>query len=187
MLVVCCYKKWWWWWGVCLMCVGAMPIFAQTDTTLSAQKLHEYRVAFWETPPAPVGWVTDFEQLFTAAEADTLNRLLAAFEKQTGNEMAVVTLDTFCVTKDLFAALSLHLANEWGVGKKGKDNGVLIALSRGHRQVRVNVGDGLLPLLPDAQTKQLIDEVMIPYFKNGQYYEGTLAGVRAVLIQIGIK
>lgn len=187
MLVVCCFKNGKWWWGVCLMCVVAMPIFAQTDTTLSAQKLHEYRVAFWENPPQPQGWVTDFEQLFSAAQADSLQRIIASFAKQTGHEIAVVTLDSFCVTNELFVALSLHLANEWGVGKLGLDNGILIALSKGHRQVRVNVGNGLQTQLPDALTKQIIDKLIIPYYKKGAYFEGTLFGLRALIKHLSKK
>jgi len=80
-------------------------------------------------------------------------------------------------SKDKFEDLSLHIAKTWGVGKKYKDNGILIAISKGYRQIRIQNGNGIEKIITDDETKEIIDKYFIPDFKKGKYYDGTLKGL----------
>lgn len=61
--------------------------------------------------------------------------------------------------------------------KKHKDNGVLIAISKGYRQIRIQNGNGIEKIITDNETKEIIDNFFIPDFKKGNYYDGTLKGL----------
>jgi|ERR1035437_7132437 uncharacterized protein len=96
---------------------------------------------------------------------------------ETGIQLAIVTLDTFCISKDNFYDLSLHIANYWGVGTKDKNNGILISICKGYRLMKINNGYGIEKFISDEDTKTIIDNYFIPSFKNGNYYQGTLTGL----------
>jgi uncharacterized protein len=106
-----------------------------------------------------------------------LNQIITDFEKETTVEIAIVTIDTFKVSKDKFEDLSLHIARTWGVGKKEKSNGILIAISKGYRQIRIQNGDGIALILSDEETAEIIQNQFFPYFKKEDYFEGTQAGI----------
>ena len=76
---------------------------------------------------------------------------------------------------------AVQLFSLWGIGKKSKDNGLLLLWSTGDRRVRVEVGYGLEGVLPDGKTGAILDTYVIPKFKSGQFDEGVLAGVAALL------
>lgn len=127
--------------------------------------------------PKPVGWVNDYEHILTTYEQHTLDSISAAYQKQTGVQIAIVTIDTFMVTYDNFDAYTLTLANTWGVGEKGKDNGILIGFSSGRRRVRIQNGLGIEKLISNDETKVIVDTAMLPQFKKGLYYNGLLNGL----------
>ena len=106
-----------------------------------------------------------------------MNQIIADFEKETTVEIAIVTIDTFKVSKEKFNDLSLHIARTWGVGKNEKSNGILIAISIGYRQIRIQNGDGISSILSDDETAKIIRNQIIPYFKKEDYFEGTKAGI----------
>jgi uncharacterized protein len=101
--------------------------------------------------------------------------------KNTTIEIAIVTLDTSCTTAEAFNDLALHIANTWGVGKKDKNNGVTICISKGYRKIRICNGYGIEKLINDAETKQIVDSYFIAAFKKGDYYNGTLEGLLAIM------
>lgn len=139
--------------------------------------LEAYRQYFWKNIPKPIGWVSDFDDIFTKKNLDVLDSTLKQFNMETGIQMAIVTLDTFCISKDNFDDLALHIANYWGVGRKDKDNGILISICKGYRLMKINNGYGIEKFISDEETKAIIDKYFIPYFKNGDYYQGTLTGL----------
>ncbi|MBO6515795.1 MAG: TPM domain-containing protein [Bacteroidia bacterium] len=130
--------------------------------------------------PAPVGMVNDFADVLTAEEEQDLQSRLEAFERETTNEIAIVTLNELYGEKDLFWC-SLNIAREWGIGKKEKNNGVLIALAPFMRGVHIQTGKGLEQQLTDSATQVIIDSVMVPGFKQVGYYEGLSEGVEAII------
>jgi len=126
------------------------------------------------------GYVTDFEFLFSENETATLDSLILTFKQRTGNQIAIVTLGESQCNKEHFEEYTLRLANTWGIGQKEKNNGILIAISKEFRQIRIHNGKGLETILTDEKTKQIIDYYFIPEFKTGNYFEGTKNGFLAL-------
>ncbi len=136
-----------------------------------------------KTFPKLLGYVNDFEDILTPEQENELAKLIGAHEKKTTNQIAIVTL-TSISPYDNMEQYSLDLANYWGIGQKGKNNGVLIAIGKNLRQIRINNGYGLEARLTDLETKKIIDDKMIPYFKTDNYYEGILKGLEAIIAEL---
>lgn len=134
----------------------------------------------WENLPKPTGWVNDLENIFTVEEEKTLDSLITDYEKRTTIEITVITIPTSATDKDRFDELTLLIANKWGVGKKEKNNGILIGISKGHRTIRIQNGYGIEKLITDNQTKQIIDQIIIPSFKVSDYYKGVFDGIQEI-------
>jgi uncharacterized protein len=155
---------------------------AQTSDTLKLESkktvsLELYRQVFWDNLPKPHNWTNDYENLFSNEEETKLNKIISDFEKETTIEIAIVTIDTFKVSQEKFEDLSLHIARTWGVGKKEKSNGILIAISKGYRQIRIQNGDGIALVLSDEETAEILQNQFFSYFKKEDYFGGTQAGI----------
>ena len=124
-------------------------------------------------------WVTDMPGVLRADTIAQLNSTISDFERATGGEMAVVVIRSLDGLSIEEAAVKLFQL--WGIGKKSRDNGLLLLWSTGDRRVRVEVGYGLEGVLPDGKTGAILDAYVIPKFKSGQFDEGVLAGVGALL------
>jgi uncharacterized protein len=160
----------------------AFSMKAQTTDSLKLESkksvsLESYRQVFWDNLPKPHNWTNDYENLFSKEEETKLNQIIFDFEKETTVEIAIVTIDTFKVSKEKLEDLSLHIARTWGVGKKEKSNGILIAISKGYLKIRIQNGDGIVLFLSDDETAKIIRNEIIPYFKKEDYFEGTKAGI----------
>lgn len=133
--------------------------------------------------PSPKGWVTDVEDLFTEDEEKSLDSMIAAYEKETTHEIAIITLDSTLVgdSEDDMYEVTLMAANTLGIGKKGKDNGVLVGISKTRRKIRIQNGKGTAKVMSNEQTKKFGDSVFIPHFKKDEYYIGTREGVKAIM------
>jgi uncharacterized protein len=114
-----------------------------------------------------------------AATVAQLNATLENLERTTGAEMAVVVIASLDGLSIEEAAVKLF--NLWQIGKKDKDNGLLLLWSTGDRRVRVEVGYGLEGVLPDGKVGAILDTYVIPRFKAGEFAEGVMAGVDALL------
>lgn len=137
--------------------------------------------SFIDTLPAPVNYVSDFENIFTAEQEVSINNIINNFENETTNQVAVVTFDTAMVTRNNFEALILKLGNAWGVGQKEKNNGMVIGISAGHKKIYIRNGRGITKILSDSTTKQIIDSSFIPYFKQSDYYSATVTGLNSII------
>ncbi|MCB2220679.1 MAG: TPM domain-containing protein [Bacteroidetes bacterium] len=133
--------------------------------------------------PDYAGYVNDFEGIFTDQQIVELDSIIAKHEKETSNEIAVVTIDSISPYSSLFD-YSLDLANSWGIGKKDRDNGVLLIFGKTIRQIQIQVGYGLEDKLKDPEAKKIIDEFIIPEFRKGEFYEGIKIGVLKVINEI---
>jgi uncharacterized protein len=138
-------------------------------------------------PLKPAGWVSDFDSLFTPAEAKQLDSIIAQYEKETTNEIAIVTYEFPPGQLEDAGGLekfSLALFNRWGVGKKEKNNGIALLVLNSEKKVRIEVGRGLEEKLTNDEAKRVIDELIIPEFKKGNYYSGVLNGLQAIMREI---
>ena len=146
-----------------------------------AQRPSETRT---DSIPRPIGFVNDFEGIFTAEQRDTLENLLADYRHSTTNEIAVMTVDADMTTRSSFDNYTLKVFNTWGIGVKGKDNGVLIAISRAMRMVRIQNGYGIVKILSNKETKEIIDNEFFPDFRKNDIYAGTLKGIHAIMSRL---
>ena len=134
-----------------------------------------------DTIPRPVGYVNDFEHIFTREQVDVLDSLLHDYERRTTIEIAVLTVDSSLTMSGNFDFFTLSTMNAWAIGKKETNNGILIGISRSFRKIRIQHGAGIEKVLPNADTKKIIGDAFIPFFKKGQYYEGTLNGLKTLM------
>ncbi len=124
-------------------------------------------------------WVTDTAGALRPETIARLNSTIGELERTNGAEMAVVvikSLDGLAVEE-----AAVKLFELWGIGKKHKDNGLLLLWSTGDRRVRVEVGYGLEGALPDGKVGAILDTYVIPKFKAGSFDQGVLDGVDALI------
>ena len=124
-------------------------------------------------------WVTDMSGTLREDTIARLNSTIGEFERTNGAEMAVVVIRSLDGLTIEEAAVKLF--ELWKIGKESKDNGLLLLWSTGDRRVRVEVGYGLEGALPDGKVGAILDARVIPKFKSGEFDEGLLAGVDALL------
>lgn len=122
--------------------------------------------------PKRIGFVNDFDNLFSDKEEKILDSLIKNFKTRTATEISIVTIDSSMTTLEGFNSYTLRLANAWGVGSK-KKNGILIGISASLQRVRINRGLGVGKVLTDMKTKKILDESMFPELRKGNYFEGT--------------
>lgn len=133
--------------------------------------------------PALTGRVVDEAGVLSADTRAELTSMLEQQDKQTGDQVVVVTLKSLQGYQ--IEDYGYQLGRFWKLGQKGKDNGVVIEIAPNEHRARIDVGYGLEGQLTDAQSKVIIDEIMTPAFKTGDYNGGVLAGTTAVLKTIG--
>jgi uncharacterized protein len=125
-------------------------------------------------------WVTDKANILSNSTETQLNKMISDLEAKNGSEIAVVTVpDTKpSATPKAFAT---ELFNFWGIGKKGKNNGVLLLISSGERRIQIETGSGIQSILPDAKAVRIIETEITPRFKQQNFDGGTLAGTKALV------
>lgn len=123
--------------------------------------------------------VTDYTQTLSAEQIARLEQKLIAFDDSTSNQIAVVIVKT--VGDHDINEYALTLGRKWGVGGKGKNNGVVLLIALGDRKMSIQTGYGLEGALPDIYTKRIIENDIKPFFKESNYYAGIDAGVDAII------
>jgi|DewCreStandDraft_4_1066084.scaffolds.fasta_scaffold88626_1 uncharacterized protein len=124
---------------------------------------------------SPSGWVNDYASLLTPAEKYKIELLISEFENKTGNEIAVVIIKS--LEDNNLEDFTNRLFEKWGVGKKGKDNGIMLLIALQERKIRIEVGYGLEPIINDALAGEIIRNNIAPFFRNQQYADGIYSGV----------
>lgn len=130
------------------------------------------------TFPQPQGYVSDFANLLPPSSQAALEADLAQLEKDTAAEVAVVTV--ISLDGDTIEGYAAGLFEAWGIGKKDQDNGVLFIVALSERKARIEVGYGLEPVITDGRAGRILDDRVIPQFKNGDYSTGILQGAAAI-------
>ena len=132
--------------------------------------------------PDYVGYVNDFAQILDSDSVYDLETLIADIEEETRAEIAVVTIDSLeGITIEEYAA---ELFEKWGIGKADEDNGLLILISLMEREVRIEVGYGLEGVITDLEAGRIIEEIIVPDFKNEEYDSGIYKAVAVISNQI---
>lgn len=160
----------------------AVNLSAQNTESINKDSLKTElsRKTFWDNLPNPVGWTNDYEDLYSKNEQIILNRMITDFESETTIEVGIVTIDTLKTAKENFEKLSLHIAQTWGIGKKGKNNGILIAISKEYRKIRIEHGNGIEKIITEEEMNSIIDDYFIPEFRKGEYFKGTLNSLEEI-------
>lgn len=123
-----------------------------------------------DIPQRPKTAVVDYIGLLNASENRTLENKLKIFN-DTSSSAIVIVIDDSTQGEDIFD-YSYRLASEWGIGVKGKDNGVLMYIAFNDRRIYIQTGSGLEGALPDGVLKRIIENVITPAFRKGEYYNG---------------
>ena len=127
--------------------------------------------------PALTGRVVDRAGILGAQAEAALDARLAALEKETSDQLVVVTVPS--LENEPINEFGLRLGRGWRVGQKGLDNGVLVIVAPAERQARIEVGYGLEDLLTDERSAQILRDRMIPNFRKGFMERGVGDGVAA--------
>ncbi len=136
----------------------------------------------YTSPGTPTGYVNDFAGVLSPETKTELESTLAQFHTDTGGDIAVAAVQT--LGGDDIESYSNTLFREWGVGKKDSDTGILIVVAIDDRKVRIEVGYGYEGVVPDAYASRIINEVITPRFKEGDYDTGIKDGVSALIAYI---
>lgn len=132
--------------------------------------------------PSYEGYVNDFAGIMDAGTKAKLVQLTRELEARTGAELAVVSVKSL-EDKDI-ETYSNELFKQWEIGKAKEDNGVLLLVALNERKVRIEVGYGLEGVLPDGKTGRILDQRVIPYFKESKYGQGVYEGAQAIAAEI---
>ncbi len=132
---------------------------------------------------SPQDYVSDYADLILSTDQEAIEALAAQLERTTTAQIAVVTIKTLdsSVYQGDVEGYTVKLFEKWGIGQKGKDNGVLFLVVAQDRLVRIETGYGLEGVLPDAVCQKIIRAVVIPQFKSGQYSQGIKEAVFTIV------
>ena len=136
------------------------------------------------TFPALSGRVVDEAEILPPATEAEITAKLARLETETGDQFVVVTLNSLQDYE--IEDYGYRLGRAWGVGQSENDGGVLLIVAPNERKVRIEVGYGLEPVLTDALSNQIIQNDVLPPFREGGYAQGIDAGVDAIVAQLSL-
>jgi uncharacterized protein len=146
---------------VSLLCVAAVGVANAADV------------------PRLTGRVVDRAALLSGDQRAALEQKLADFEQRTGDQVAVLTIDS--LEGDSIEAFTMKVAEQWKLGSKERNNGVLLTIAKDDRKMRIEVGYGLEAKLTDALSGRILDNVVRPQFRSGDFPGGIEQGVDAIL------
>ncbi len=125
------------------------------------------------------GYVNDYGAMISPALELKIERALQSFDLSDSTQIAILTIDT--LAGNALEDFSIRVVEQWKIGQKGKDNGVLFLAVKKDRKLRIEVGRGLEHVLTDLAAGRIIDSVVAPRFKDGQFNEGFEAGINAII------
>lgn len=137
-------------------------------------------VLAYQSPGSPAGFVNDFAGILSPEVKTQLEAKLTDFAGKESNEISVVAIKS--LDGDAIENFAVKLFEEWKIGKTKQDNGVLLLVAPNDRQVRIEVGYGLEGALTDLESKMIIENVLTPAFKAGDYNSGVSRAVEAIMV-----
>jgi uncharacterized protein len=140
-------------------------------------------VLAFTVPPKPEAYLNDYAGLLTKEEVADLETKLETFEKNTTNEIAVVTIES--LDGDTIENVAQEIFTKWGIGKQDKNNGVLFLISLGDRKTRIHTGYGVEGDLTDIGTSYIQQDIVTPAFREGKYFDGINGAVDKMIEALG--
>lgn len=139
--------------------------------------------AFAINLPEPIGYVWDGIGKLSSQNVQEMSTIASQLSKRDGAEVAVCLVDNMggLTVEDY----SIKLAQKWKVGKKGKNNGIILLVAKQERKIRIEVGYGLEGVLPDAKAGNIISQIISPRLKSGDWDGGIRAGFNEIVKSIG--
>src|SRR5208282_1939703 len=122
--------------------------------------------------------VTDLTATLTADQAATLEQMLAVFEAKKGAQIAVLIVPT--TAPEEIEQYSIRVVDQWKLGRKGVDDGVLMLVAKDDHKVRIEVGYGLEGVINDATAKRIVAEDRLPAFRKGDFHAGLAVGIKRI-------
>ena len=126
--------------------------------------------------------VTDLANMLSNEQQTMLENVLQEYETRTGNQIAVLLIQS--TAPEAIEQYSIRVADAWKLGRKGVDDGVLLLVAKDNpaalRRLRIESGRGVQGVLTDAQSKRILQDVIAPHFRQGDFYGGLAAGVSAI-------
>ena len=132
--------------------------------------------------PDPPRLVNDMAGMLNADEASALEQKLDTYNDSTSTQIAVVIISTLDGAE--INQFSTELFHKWQIGQKGKDNGVLLFIAKNDRKLFITTGRGVEEFLPDAICKRIIEQIIKPQFKAGNYAQGINDGVDQMMVRL---
>lgn len=132
--------------------------------------------------PVPARLVNDFTSTLSPEQRDELERKLVQYDDTTSNQIAVVIINSLADYKDYpLEEFSLGILRNWGVGNKKNNNGIVLLVVKNDRKVRIETGYGLEGAVPDITAKAIIENEILPAFRQNNYYRGLDNGTSAIM------
>jgi len=129
--------------------------------------------------PPLTGHVTDQTGTLSAEQKAALEQTLSAFEARKGSQLAVLLMAS--TAPEEIEQYALRVAEQWKLGRKKIDDGAILVVAKNDHSLRIEVGYGLEGALSDATSKRIISEIILPRFKNQDFYGGISAGVDQIM------
>ena len=123
--------------------------------------------------------VTDLTGTLMQNEISVLEQKLTLFEEANGSQIVVLMIYT--TDSESIEEYSMRVAEKWKIGRKDIDDGVILLIAKSDRKLRIEVGYGLESTISDAYAQKIIDDFIVPQFKNGYFYKGVYAGVDEII------
>jgi uncharacterized protein len=136
-------------------------------------------VSAYKSPGKPQGFVSDYANIISASDKEYINTKLFELQSSTTVQIAVVTIPNF--GNDTIEGYANSLMKDWGIGQKDKNNGLLVLVSLEDREARIEVGYGLEGTITDLQAGNIVNKVMIPAFREGNYSKGIRDAVDTIV------
>lgn len=132
------------------------------------------------TFPEPLGVVNDYDSIFTVEEKKEISSFLIDYETKTTRQIAIPTVASISPYTDVLE-YATDLANEWGAGTKEENNGIVIVICMPERNIGIALGTGTMKEISNEICQEIIQSVIIPEFKQGKLFDGTMKGVEALI------
>lgn len=149
--------------------------FCLSTTGIQGQSLPE--------APATYTAVNDFANFLTREEQQQLSSKLNTYESRTSTQIVIVTV--LSLEGQTVEAYANQLFENWGIGQKSADNGILILLAKAERKIRIEIGYGVERLLTDVEIGGIVDFVMTPKLKKGEFYEAFNQAIDDIISELG--
>jgi uncharacterized protein len=146
-------------------------LFLMTSARVSARDVPELKSR-----------VNDYAGMLSASTTSQLDFILGELEKTDSTQIVILTIPS--LEGESLEEFSLKVAEKWGIGQQGKDNGALLVIARDDRKLRIEVGYGLEGTLTDLVAGQIIRNIITPQFRQGAFNQGVIDGTGAMIAAV---